>query len=336
MLSIRRAASASAFAGLLALAGCQVKFDAGREGTNATSTATPGSSPGTGNNPNDTPTDPHINPATKKDRAEEQLAKLNGKVVRDKKQPDSPVVEIRLFSDKVTDADLKELASFTKLRRLELSAPEVTGTGFGELADLPLEELHIMFAKGITDAGLKEIAKIKSLRVLELPQGKFGDDGVKELAALTNLEELSVSHPIGDVGIYPLKTLTKLKKFSATNCKVGDGAMKTLSELPDIRSLKLYGSAVTDTGYGYVGKMAKLEELQTSYNITDKGVAELGKLKNLKNLSVWNSSVTIKGIRALPNLKQLKELDISTWNIKAEEADKLRQELSNCNVAFKK
>jgi internalin A len=309
-----------AFAGL---AGCEVKVQQG-------------GAPNPPNQPNEQFGGDPGPGAPKEDPAERDLKRLNGKVKRDKNQPDNPVVEIRLFSEKVTDDDLKELTAFTKLRRLEFSAPEVTGTGLSVLAGLPLEELHIMFAKGITDAGLKEIAKIKSLKVLNLPQGKFGDDGVKELAALTNLEELSVSHGVGDVGIYPLKDLKKLRKFSATNCKVGDGAMKTLSELPEMRVLILYGSAVTDLGYGYIGKMQKLEELQTSYNITDKGMAELGNLKNLRKLSVWNSSVTIKGVRALPNLKNLKELEISTWNIKAEEADALRGELPNCNVAYKK
>ena len=60
------------------------------------------------------------------------------------------------------------------------------------------------------------------------------------------------------------------------------------------------------------------------------------KLKHLRKLSVWNSSVTIKAIRALPNLKNFKDLDISTWNIKADEADKLRDELKDCNVVWKK
>jgi hypothetical protein len=322
MFRIRLAVVIAAFALGFALTGCQVKLE-----------TKGGAAPQDGNNPN--PLNPGP-PSPKEDPAERDLKKLNGKVKRDKTQPGEPVVEVRLFSDKVTDDDLKELAQFTKLRRLEFSSPDVTGTGLAALAALPLEELHVGFAKGITDTGLKEVAKIKTLKVLILPQGKFGDDGVKELAVLTNLEELSVSHGVGDVGIYPLTTLKKLRKFSATNCKVGDGAMKALAELPELRVLELYGSAVTDLGYGYVGKMEKLEELRTSYGITDKGVAHLGNLKNLRKLSVWNSSVTIKGIRALPNLKNLKELDISTWNIKAEEADKLRGELPNCNVAYSK
>lgn len=272
--------------------------------------------------------------AKKEDPAETALKRLDGRVTRDK--PDGPVVAVRLFSDKVTDDDLKELAQFDGLKKLELSAAGVTGTGFAALTGLPLEELNLMFAKGTTNEGLKEIAKIKTLKVLHLSQGKHTDDGVKGLAALENLEEISVSSGVNDTSFYPFKGHKKLCKVRADNCGVGDGAMKALSTCPELRVLELYGSAVTDLGYGYVGKMAKLEELRTSYKIADKGVAELGNLEKLRKLSVWNSSVTIKGIRALPNLKNIKDLDISTWNIKAEDADKLRDELPNCNVAYKK
>lgn len=272
--------------------------------------------------------------AKKEDPANVALKHLDGRATRDK--PDGPVVAVRLFSADVTDDDLKVLAQFESLKKLEVSGTKVTGTGFAALTKLPLEELNLGWAKGTTDAGLKEVAKITTLKVLHLSQGKHTDDGVKALAALANLEELSVSYGVNDTGFYPFKGHKKLRKVSATNCGVGDGAMKALAECPEMRSLELFGSAVTDLGYGYIGKMSKLEELRTSYKITDKGLADLGKLDNLRKLSVWNSSVSIKGVRALPNLKKLKDLDISTWNIKAEEADKLRDELPDCNVRFSK
>ncbi len=284
MFRIRLAVCAVVFA-LVGLAGCDVKF-APMNAPNPppTSKATPGGGSG----------------GPKEDPAETDLKRLNGKVTRDKAQPDNPVVAIRLFSADVTDDDLKDLAQFKSLKKLELSAPAVTGTGFAALSELPLEELNLMFAKGTTNDGMKEIAKIATLKVLYLSQGKHNDDGVKELAKLPNLEEITVSHGVNDTGFYPFKGHKKLRKVNANNCGVGDGAMKALAECPEMRVLELYGSAVTDLGYGYIGKMSKLEELRTSYGITDKGVAELGKLEKLRKLSVWNSSVTIKGVRACP------------------------------------
>jgi hypothetical protein len=328
MLRIRFAILAACVA--VSAVGCEVKFNAGPVTTPVSGEYKPdkftgsGASPDTGNQ----------NP--KEDPAEVALKKLNGRVKRDESQPGKPVVEVRLFEQKITDDDLKELAQFPNLKRVEFSGEKVTGTGLAALTKLPIEELHIGFCRGLTNDGLKEIGKIKTLRVLILPQGKFDDDGMKQLAELTNLEELTVSYGVNDVGMYVCKNFKKLRKVNANNCGVSDGAMKALLECPELRVLELYGSKVTDLGYSYIGKMSKLEELRTSYNITDKGVAELGKLEKLRKLDVWNSSVTIKGIRALPNLKQLKDLEISTWNIKAEEAAALRDELPDCNVRFKK
>jgi hypothetical protein len=317
MCSLRCAVCVCAIACGLVLAGSEARFAFGQ--------------------PKEKALEPYINPATKKDKAEEQLAKLDARVKRDKSQPDNPVVEIRIFNQNVTDDDLKELTPFTKLRKLEFSGEKITGTGFAALTELPLEELHVMFAKGINDAGLKEIAKLKNLKVLVLPQGKFTDAGAKVLASLTNLEEFGVSFGVEDetfAGV--LKGMKKLRKLDVSNSRIGDESMKVASEFPEIRILHLYGSAVTDAGYASIGKMAKLEEIRTSYKITDKGLAELGGLKNLKKLNVWNSDVTMKAVRALPNLKNLKEIDVGTWNIKKDEAAKLREELPNCKVIHEK
>jgi internalin A len=329
MTCIRLAMVVVALAGVVTLAGCEVKFSANNKNEPDGPNNQKGGDP-------EKKAPEYIDPKTKKDKADIQLERLKGHVTRDKSKPDHPIVAIKLFSEDVTDDDLKELAQFPTVKRLEVSG-KITGTGFAHLTGLELDELYVGWAKELNNDGMKELAKLKSLKILTLPQGKFDDDGLKEIQTLTNLEELTVSgFKIGDRGFYPLKTLTKLRKVNANNCNVGDGAMKVLCELPEMRVLELYGSKVTDTGYEYVGKMAKLEELRTSYNITDKGVAHFGNLKNLRKLSVWNSSVTIKGIRALPNLKNLKDLDISTWNITAQEADKLRGELTDCNVAFDK
>jgi len=322
MFSIRLLASGVTLACILALLGCQVKF---------------GPANADGNSNEDT-VDPNINPVTKKDKAEEQLSRLNGKVTRDKSLPGTPVVEIRLFNKDTTDGDLKELASFTELRKLDVTGTAITGTGVSHLAGLTkLEDLQMSFA-AVNDAGMKEIAKLTSLKVLNVLNTKITDDGVKALAALTDLEDLNIGQnfDVKDVGVYALKDLKKLRRLSVSNSGVSDGAMKAISGLPALRVLELFGSQVTDLGYSYVGKIQSLEELRTSYSITDKGLAELGGLKNLRTLNLWNSRVTIKGVRALPQLKKLKEIDVGSWNITPEEAAKLRDELPNCNVIHKK
>ena len=289
----------------------------------------------------DKPLEPYINPKTKKDKADEQLEKLKAQVKRDTAQKDHPVVEVKVYSRDVSADDLKLLLAFKTIKRIDFNTTKVNGPGLAALAELPLEHLFLPTNAILDDDGVKAIAKLKTLKVLSVPQSKFRmqfkDETIKELAALTDLEELTVSYGVSDAAVAEvLKSLKKLRKFNANNCDVGDGAMKALSEQPEVRVVELFGSNVRDPGYAHIGKLEKLEELRSSYGLTDKGLAELGKLKNLKKLNVWNSSVTIKGIRDLPNLKNLKELDISTQRIKANEAEELRKELPDCKVIYKK
>ncbi|MCI0704759.1 MAG: hypothetical protein L0241_27190, partial [Planctomycetia bacterium] len=316
--AICRLVVVGAFACFFLLAGSEVQFGRGQ--------------------PKDKTLEPYINPKTKKDKAEEQLEKLKAKVKRDTTQKDHPVVEVKVYSQDVSADDLKQLLAFKTIRRIDFMTNKVSGPGLSALADLPLEHVFMPSNCPLDDEGLKSLAKLKSLKILHVPQGKYTDAGVKELAALINLEELTVSGFSfrDDAFSHVLKGMKKLRKLNANNCNVGDGAMKVLSELPEVRAIVLFGSSVTDAGYAHIGKLEKLEELRSSYGLTDKGLAELGNLKNLKKLNVWNSSVTIKGIRALPNLKNLKELDISTQRIKANEAAELRKELPNCKIAYKK
>src|SRR4051794_17369508 len=113
MTYIRLAIVVVALAGAGALAGCHMKFDV--TNTNAQD----GSQKGAPD---------YIDPKTKKDKADIQLERLKGHVTRDKTKPDHPIVAIRLFSDEVTDDDLKDLAPFVTVKKLEI-AGKITGTG---------------------------------------------------------------------------------------------------------------------------------------------------------------------------------------------------------------
>jgi hypothetical protein len=276
------------------------------------------------------------------DPAEAILKPLNGKVKREGGSRDGAVVEVILYKQGVTDADLKELAQFDKLRKVGLNRGEqVTGTGFRELAGLPLEELALSFS-GVTDEGLKEIAKIKVLRVLDLTNAsKITDDGLPALAALENLEELRVGQnfKVMDVGVSrAIARMPKLRKLDITNSSVGDGALKQAAESnPELRVLVMYGSQATDAGMKYVARLKHLEELATSRGsgMTDKGLAELSGLTELRSLDVNNTFVTVGGLLKSPLLPRLKKLHIGgphQRNITDAQVEQLRTAAPNCNV----
>src|SRR5262245_21350455 len=69
-------------------------------------------------------------------KAEAALVKLGGRVIRDDKAADKPVVRVQLADTKATDADLAHLKAFPKLAELTLSGTNITDAGLKHLAEL--------------------------------------------------------------------------------------------------------------------------------------------------------------------------------------------------------
>src|SRR5262245_52231708 len=79
------------------------------------------------------------------EKAVQAIKKLGGSVVRDERVPGEPVIEVQL-ANKVTDEDLKHLASLKELQKLDLDTTAVTDAGLMHLTKLTkLKELGLRF-----------------------------------------------------------------------------------------------------------------------------------------------------------------------------------------------
>jgi hypothetical protein len=237
---------------VLALTGCQVRFG---PVTTAPASQSGGVQPGaTGGNPQSSG-----NPA---EQAAIQLAQQHGGfVTQDKAQPSNPVIDVTVFRDTFTDADLKALASLTKVRKMNLANTKITGAGFRDLVGLKdLTEL-IVAQTPVNDDGLKAIAALTQLKILNLSATKVTDPGLRELAPLTQLEELHVAGSSrGDTAAVNIAANVKhLKKLYIDNNSVGDVGVLELAKVPSLQLLTLNGTRVTDTGLAALAKLPALE-----------------------------------------------------------------------------
>src|SRR5262249_28184848 len=84
------------------------------------------------------------------------VQKNRGRIVRDDKQPDRPVVSVDLYQigrTDVDDADLKRLFVFPKLRSLNVGFSLVTDAGLKLVSAFPeLEHLNLCFTR-VSDTG---------------------------------------------------------------------------------------------------------------------------------------------------------------------------------------
>jgi hypothetical protein len=98
--------------------------------------------------------------------------------------------------------------------------------------------------------------------------------------------------------------------------KATDQALKLLSELKSLNSLRLNDTNITDEGFKEVGRLKNLKLLLVmSTNITDAAVKELRGLENLEQLTLDRTSVTGEGLTELKNLKKLKSLNFCGPNV---------------------
>src|SRR6188508_163036 len=100
-----------------------------------------------------------VSPLLRAAEVEDQLVKkveaLNGGVKRDKAAPGSPVIAVLLFNTKTADADLKMLAGFRQIQKLDLLRTPVTDAGMADIAVLATLRDLDLGGTAVTDAGLK-------------------------------------------------------------------------------------------------------------------------------------------------------------------------------------
>ena len=266
----------------------------------------------------------------------ERIEARGGWVVREK---DGTISEVSLARTWATDNDVELVAQIKTIRKLDLSFTYVTDRGIKQLQQLrQLEDLNLDTAElvtdasmatlrgstalrrlkvrgvDITDAGMPYVGEMTGLRSLDLSYTMLEDVGLEHLPSLSELEELKLGGDmITGINLNFLKLLPKLKRLSFTGVqrrnagacwtpRITDLDLETISLLSGLEELDL-GLGI---GLGMGGKPAAAGggncRLTGGLQITDLGLAKLGKLKNLKRLNVSGARLTPEGIRVLQGL----------------------------------
>jgi hypothetical protein len=160
------------------------------------------------------------------ERAVAAILKLGGKVTRDPKQPDRPVVSVRLGNAILTDADLHHLQGLTELVDLYLGETRLTDDGLKHLQGLGKLRSLNLGVTNVTDDGLKHLQGLGKLRSLNLAMTKVTDDGLKHLQGLGKLRSLNL--------------------FGVT--KITDRGLDHLAALPELEDVTLIGTRVSEKG----------------------------------------------------------------------------------------
>jgi len=267
--------------------------------------------------------------------------RIGGKADRDAA---GEVIGLHLRGTWVTDTELLDVARLPKLERLDLSHTRITDEGLLHLKPAKqIRDLNLYYAEQITDQGMAAIRDWKNLKRLNVRGTRVFDGTLAIVSGLTQLETLDIAYTqITDNGLDGLVPLTNLKELSIGRSKLNQSALEVLrllptleyldlggphpgsggyrakpgtpmpeavpraiSELKQLRVLKLSYSEITADGLRVLSTLDRVEKLSVagSPHVDDEAMAELAKWKSLKYLDVQGTKVTPQGVAVLDKAK---------------------------------
>jgi hypothetical protein len=164
-----------------------------------------------------------------------------------------------------------------------------------------------------------------------------------------------------DQDLQLVRTTTRLRELSISNCGLTSRQLVYLEGLSQVERLQISNTLVDDIGLRHIARLAELRELDLSdnYNINGEGLCHLTALTHLEKLSFSRCWLEDTAIEAIAVMTQLRELDLSgcrsitdrsrkhlqrltglqalnltRTSVTGVEIERLQQELPRCNIAW--
>lgn len=162
--------------------------------------------------------------------------------------------------------------------------------------------VNLMEAK-ISDELLQQVARLSTIRELMLGNAQLKDAHLRYIAQLPNLRWITFNVRAGETD--PCITAAGIRYLAA--CQ----SIEQLDFNPDC--------PVSDAGLAYLGQLRNLRELTFhDREVTDAGIKSLQQLRRLEDLSIMESSMTDRGLGYLESLPSLKKLALQDAQISDE------------------
>lgn len=226
-----------------------------------------------------------------------------------------------VHSTQIDDDAMAAIAALPELETLGLYGTKVTDDGLKALSNSPSLKAVYVGRTPITDRGVAELCKLKDLRALNLLAGdpKFRGDQpapvitdavVEAFVARPSLEFLHLSGAaLTDAGLERMAgKLPNLRGLVLDFTPVTPDGMRHLAKFANLERFSFQGMAFNDSIAYPLSTLSKLKQLTGDIQFTDRGVKELGSLRNLEVLHLEGSAVTDASMPVLKEMPALKEL----------------------------
>ena len=223
----------------------------------------------------------------------------------------------------IDDAAMPTIAKLSTVKVLDLGVcVQITSKGIEAIRLMPeLQDINLERTAFDNDAigFLRETPKLKRIR---LARTSLGDSAMTSLKDETQLELLDMAHVSGnegvtDVGLLQLSGLTKMRSLRIWGSQITDEGLKAVKDMKDLRVLSVEDAYVVGPGLEYIGGLSKLTELKFFQTyLTPDSLKHLSELKALKKLGLrLNVGVNDESMKALEGLTELTEIDLSETSV---------------------
>ena len=106
--------------------------------------------------------------------------------------------------------------------------------------------------------------------------------------------------------------LDGVEKIDLTAATISSAGLKSLAALPNLRTLEMQGTAVSDNKWDDIGNLTSLERLNLQKTATnDATLTHVARLTKLKHLNLASTLISDNGFAPLTGLSALEELNIA-------------------------
>ena len=220
---------------------------------------------------------------------------------------------------RLTDAATAHIAKLEKLEVLLLIFCDLSEFGILNINQLPkLRVLDIRANMQVGDSGLGALAELPSLRSLKHRSTAVTDNGIEALTAAKGLDSLFIQDfaITGQSGQY-LRQMEKLTSLEIFRCENFDSSGVVELKGLKLNRLTLRGIPVDDVGMEVFRELPTLKRLYLHElpSVSDVGMLNIGYLKDLEILDVWDVPLSDKSMVTIAKLSALKTLTLRETNI---------------------
>jgi hypothetical protein len=203
-------------------------------------------------------------------------------------------------ASELTPTRLASLGQLSKLSTLCLRGTAIDDACIPHLPDAPLKSLSLANTK-ITSAGTLEVhVRWPDLEILQLDGLPLDSNALQTFSRFPKLAELSLGNcSVGDDALTHLAACQLLRVLDLSdNTALTDPAIKSLGNLPELRTINVSGTQFTGNDFSSAG-FPVLASLVADRTMVSKETLRTLKLPTLFSLSLRGCSLTEQEIRSV-------------------------------------